>query len=107
MSSCSSKLSPVISSNEDSISHSSNEGKKFPGIKNINNANDNKKSVKLPPRNKDDLDEEEKQERSSDRTPKSPYSKDSKLAVSLGSFKHLELKNAADDSCSDKSEKEK
>ena len=78
----------------------------FPDIKNIiNGNNENKKSVKLPPRNKDDLDEGEPA-RSSDRSPASPYPKDSKLAVSLDSFKHLELKNA-DDSCSDKSIKDK
>ena len=55
MSSCSSKLSPVISSNEDSISHSSNEGKKFPGIKDGagGDKNESKKPVKISIRNDD------------------------------------------------------
>lgn len=79
MSSCSSKLSPVISSNEDSVSQASVEEKKF-------TINIDKKQRATP---SPDLTNPP----DSARSKKSPYPKESKIAVSLESFKHLDLSN--------------
>ena len=81
MSSCSSKLSPVISSNEDSVSQASVEEKKFTTILDKKQRATPSPDLTNPP--------------DSARSKKSPYPKESKIAVSLESFKHLDISNHA------------
>ena len=87
MSSCSSKLSPVISSNEDSVSQLSIEEKKISTILVKKQRATPSPDLTNPP--------------DSNRSKKSPYPKESKIAVSLESFKHLDLKNGEGNSDSD------
>ena len=79
MSSCSSKLSPVISSNEDSVSQASVEEKKFTTILDKKQRATPSPDLTNPP--------------DSARSKKSPYPKESKIVVSLESFKHLDISN--------------